>query len=278
MFRRPKIHASMMTLRVALIAGLGFLPLAAAAQSIILSSNFTGVTVSGNTFNNITWSGTAATSSQSSLQAIRLDNNGTQPRSIVAQTTANAGYLTVSSGNTQESWAITVPFTATANVSASSLTLAWASSSGMASPGFGFSLYQTSVPTSNLNLVPFGGGDNALGYAITGTVQPSGTGVLSAAMTGNVTPVDAGNLASPQSITLNLNDAVALQSGGSYFLRVAVFENNDANNLYNPNIYLDSVALVSAGSAIPEPSTYAAAVGALALVVAVVRRRRRRTP
>ena len=267
----------MMTLRVALVAGLGFLPLAAAAQSIILSSNFTGVTVSGNTFNNITWSGTAATSSQSSLQAIRLDNNGTQPRNIVAQTTANAGYLTVSSGNTQESWAITVPFTATANVSASSLTLAWASSSGMASPGFGFSLSQTAVPTSNLDLVPIGGG-NALGYAITGTVQPSGTGVLSAAMTGNVTPVDAGNLASPQSITLNLNDAVALQSGGSYFLRVAVFENNDANNLYNPNIYLDSVALVSAGSAIPEPSTYAAAVGALALVVAVVRRRRRRTP
>ena len=236
MFRRPKINASMMTLRVALVAGLGFLPLAAAAQSIILSSNFTGVTVSGNTFNNITWSGTAATSSQSSLQAIRLDNNGTQPRNIVAQTTANAGYLTVSSGNTQESWAITVPFTATAKVSASSLTLGWASSSGMASPGFGFSLYETSVPTSNLNLVPFGGGTNALGYAITGTVQPSGTGVLSAAMTGNVTPVDAGNLASPQSITLNLSNDVSLQSGGSYFLRVAVFENNNDKNLYNPNI------------------------------------------
>jgi hypothetical protein len=100
MFRRPKINASLITLRVALVAGLGLLPLAAAAQSIILSSNFTGVTIAGNTFNDITWSGTAATSSQSSLQAIRLDNNGTQPRSIVARTADNAGYLTVSSGNT----------------------------------------------------------------------------------------------------------------------------------------------------------------------------------
>ena len=55
-------------------------------------------------------------------------------------------------------------------------------------------------------------------------------------MTGNVTPVDAGNLASPQSITLNLSNDVSLQSGGSYFLRVAVFENNNDKNLYNPNI------------------------------------------
>jgi hypothetical protein len=270
LFRLRAINASVMSLRLGLIAGLGFLPAVAAAQSTILSSDFTGVTVSGNIYNNITWSGTGATSSTSSLQAIRLDNNGTQIRAIDTPTTANAGYLTVSSQNSSESWGITVAFTATANVSASSLTLGWASSGGMASPGFGFSLYETSVPTSNLNSVPFGGGTNALGYAITGTVQPSGSGALSAAMTGNVTPVDASNLAAPQSITLHLNYDVALQSGHSYFLQVAVFENNAG---YNPNIYLDRVALTSA---IPEPSTYAAAFGALALGVAVIRRRGRR--
>lgn len=265
-----ELRAPMKCRGAGLIMGLWLLPAIAAAQSTILSSDFTGVTVSGNTYNNITWSGTAATSSTSSLQAVRLDNNGTQVRAIDTPTVANAGYLTVSSQNSSESWGITVAFTATANVSASSLTLGWASSNNgqLASPGFGFALYETSAPTTNLNSVPFGGGANALGYAITGTVQPSGSGALSSAMTGNVTPVDATNLAAPQSVTLHLNYDVALQSGHSYYLRVAVFENNAG---YNPNIYLDSVALTST---VPEPSTCAMVCGGLALGGAVVLRRR----
>lgn len=247
------------------LAGASRLP----GQTVIISSDFTGRTISGSTFQNISWTGAAATSSTSSLQALRMDNNGSQVRSIFADV---AGYLSVSSNNDSESWLIDVTFTATANVFASSLAIGWASSSGgNASPGFGFALYSGSAPTTNLNSVAFGGGANALGYAISGTVQPSGMGALSSAMTGNVSPIDASSTASPQSFGLTLGSSVALVAGNTYVLRVAVFENNAG---YSRDIYLDSVSLST--SAIPEPSSWAAMVGTVALAGAFVLRRRHR--
>lgn len=242
-----------------------------AAQSVILSSDFTGRTISGSTYNNITWTGADATSSASSLQAIRINNSGFQIRGIDGDV---PGYLNVSSGNGLESWIIDVPFTATANVSVGQLTIGWASShDGLSSPGFGFAIYSAPAASSNLNQVPFGGGPNALGYAITGTVQPSGTGALTSAMTGNVTPVDAQDTAHPQTMTLEMLSQLGLIAGDNYVLRVAVFDNQNA---YNTNIYLDSLTL-SASSAIPEPGVYAAVLGAAALGACAVMKLRRRS-
>lgn len=258
-------------LGIALLAG-GLSRFPCEAQ-VIISSDFTGVTHTGNTYFNIVWTGDSGSSSASSLQAIRIDNNGTQVRSIDADTPQNAGYLAVAAQNRSESWVISVPFTVSSTVLAGKLDLQWGQSNNgqLASPGFGFALYEDPAPTSNLNLVPFGGGANALGYAITGTVQPSGTGALSSAMTGNVTPVDASNLASPQSISLSLSTPVTLSAGHNYVLRVAVFENNNASPVYNSNIYLDKVTL----SEVPEPSTWGTLAGTLLLGWACARRLRK---
>ncbi len=244
------------------------------AQVAILRSDFSNISYNGDghTFDGIAWTGADATSTTTSLVAYRIDNGPGHPRGIDSTTPASAGYLAVSSQNQTESWAITINFTATASVSAGSLNLLWASNAGQLSkPGFGFALYDDPPPNSDpaINSIPFGGGANALGYAITGTQQPVGTGALPASMTGNISPVDASDLSHPQTITLTLGTPISLVSGHNYDLRVAVFENNDSSGNFNPNIYLKQMTL----QATPEPSAWAAAGGGALLLWAVARRR-----
>lgn len=106
-------------------------------------------------------------------------------------------------------------------------------------------------------------------YSVSFSVGRAGGG-QALSLSASVGGVAVGDFLPPAGVGYLAYSFTFVASSSSSLLR---FTDTSGGNSIS-DLYLDNVSVSAVGSAIPEPSTYAAIVGACALVVAAVRRRR----